>query len=279
MRNIRIIAGLTVREAVRHRLFLLTLVISLLFFLVSLMPTLFGARDVLIKQTGQQQSVAVLLSVFMGIPMLKFFSAVLAIGLASGAVSGEIERGLLAVILPKPIGRWQLLVGKWLGINLLMLVNLLFWAFLLWCSLLIQTHRSYPTLFRAGFVSALYPVIGTTLGLFFSTWATGTVAMGLALVLAGASWPHAFLRTAGANLNVPVLVQAGRISRYIVPASHVELWVERALGPLMPAIINPGGFAFNVPFEPSVTDLVYVAGYVVVFFVGAVVIFQWRDVR
>src|SRR5262249_6486814 len=43
------------------------------------------------------------LAVFFGIPMLKFFAGIEVIALASGAIGGEIERGLLAVILPKPL--------------------------------------------------------------------------------------------------------------------------------------------------------------------------------
>src|SRR4051794_7606961 len=100
MTTLAILAGLTVQEMLRRRLFVLSLFMALLFFLASLMPTFFGARDVTVRATGQHQSVAVMLAVFLGIPMLKFFTALQAIGLASGAIAGDLERGLLAVVLP-----------------------------------------------------------------------------------------------------------------------------------------------------------------------------------
>src|SRR5947209_20021060 len=113
MRAIGILAGLTLMEVVRRRLFVLSLIIALFFFLASMMPTLFGSRETLVRATGQQQPVPVMLAVFLGIPMLKFFGAVEAIALSCGVIAGEAERGLLAVILPKPLGRWQVIIGKW----------------------------------------------------------------------------------------------------------------------------------------------------------------------
>src|SRR5437764_3413528 len=145
-------------EVVRRRLFVLSLIIACFFFLASLMPTLFGSRDVLVKATGQHVPVPVMLAVFLGIPMLKFFGAVEAIALACGAISGEAERGLLAVILPKSLARWQVVVGKWIGINVLMVLNLMLWTGLGWISLRVQTHQSYPTILLAGAASASYAV-------------------------------------------------------------------------------------------------------------------------
>ena len=55
MTPILILAGLTVKEMLRRRLFVLSLLAALLFFLASLMPTLFGARDVTIDATGRPE--------------------------------------------------------------------------------------------------------------------------------------------------------------------------------------------------------------------------------
>jgi ABC-type transport system involved in multi-copper enzyme maturation permease subunit len=219
-----------------------------------------------------------MLAVFFGVPMLKFFAGIEVIALASGAIAGEIERGLLAVILPKPLARWQLVVGKWLGINLLMVLNLLFWSGLGWASLYCQTGNSYPTVVYAGLASIAYAVLFSTLTLFFSSFATAPLAAGLALVCWAAAWPHAILRQLGATFQVPALTRAGTVARYLVPTCHLELWIERLLGPLMPEYINPRGFAFSVPLTPSAGDLVYAAAYVTFFFCATLFVFQRRDV-
>jgi ABC-type transport system involved in multi-copper enzyme maturation permease subunit len=265
-------------EVVRRRLFVLSLIVAFFFFLASLLPTLFGSRDTLVRATGQHVPVPVMLAVFLGIPMLKFFGAVETIALACGAVSGEAERGLLAVILPKPLARWQVIVGKWLAINALMVVNLIFWTGLGWLSLRVQTHHSYPTILLAGLASASYSVIFSTLTLFFSTFATAPLAAGLAALCGAAAWPHAVLRTLGAVFAIPALTRAGAVARYIVPMNQVELWIERLLGPLTPSLINPNGFAFAVPLRPSAGDLIYTAFWIAAFFAAALFIFHRRDV-
>ena len=51
-----------------------------------------------------------------GVASISFFSVVIAIFLGSSLLYKEIERKTLYVILPKPIRRWQFLLGKYLGI-------------------------------------------------------------------------------------------------------------------------------------------------------------------
>jgi len=60
-----------------------------------------------------------------GLAATSFFSVVVAIFLGSSLLYKEIERKTLYVILPKPIRRWQFLVGKFGGIVLTALVFIL----------------------------------------------------------------------------------------------------------------------------------------------------------
>lgn len=53
-----------------------------------------------------------------GLASVSFFSIVVAIFLGSSLLYKEIERKTLYVILPKPIERWEFLVGKFAGIAL-----------------------------------------------------------------------------------------------------------------------------------------------------------------
>lgn len=53
-----------------------------------------------------------------GLASISFFSIVVAVFLGSSLLFKEIERKTLYVILPKPIERWEFLVGKFVGIAL-----------------------------------------------------------------------------------------------------------------------------------------------------------------
>ncbi len=53
-----------------------------------------------------------------GLASISFFSVVIAVFLGSSLLYKEIERKTLYVILPKPVRRYELLVGKFVGITL-----------------------------------------------------------------------------------------------------------------------------------------------------------------
>src|SRR5947209_16153460 len=102
MRAIFALAGLTIREALRRRITLGAFVIGLLFVGLLYLPRTGSHGRHGIELAPELQ--ADLLTRF-GLGMIKFFSAVLGIALASGAVSTELERGTLYAILSKPLHR------------------------------------------------------------------------------------------------------------------------------------------------------------------------------
>src|SRR5205807_10624082 len=59
-------------------------------------------------------------------------SSLLTIVLTANMISGEIEAGTFAVIVPKPISRAEIVIGKWLGSALILTVYtaLMFFALL-----------------------------------------------------------------------------------------------------------------------------------------------------
>lgn len=94
-----VIAGLTVREAMRRRAFLGTVIILLALYGLSFLPRAFKEA---FGGSEAQFDVGVNLAVLFGVDIIKFFSSVLAILLSAGAITAEIERGYLAAILPRP---------------------------------------------------------------------------------------------------------------------------------------------------------------------------------
>lgn len=64
--------------------------------------------------------------------LVYLLSSLLTIVLTAGMISGEVEAGTFAVIVPKPISRSEIVIGKWLGSALILVVYtaLMFFAFL-----------------------------------------------------------------------------------------------------------------------------------------------------
>ncbi|TMD13985.1 MAG: ABC transporter permease [Chloroflexi bacterium] len=123
MRPLLTLAGVTIVEASRRRLLLalalLTLaVIGLSAWGFSRLPaTTVGNTPI---SPSEVRAAASQLTIFMAF----MFSGVLALGsvlVASPAISSDIESGIMLAILPRPIRRGDVLLGKWLGLLALVL--------------------------------------------------------------------------------------------------------------------------------------------------------------
>src|SRR5438552_4903818 len=145
MRALFTLAGLTIREALRRRIYVGAFCIALLFLGLLFIPGFASNRRGIQLDPPVQASVLALA----GLAMIKFFSAVLGITLASGAIATELERGTLYVILSKPLRRWQVVLGKWLGLNGLIVANAALWAALLWLAVWARSPAAHLPLLKA----------------------------------------------------------------------------------------------------------------------------------
>jgi ABC-type transport system involved in multi-copper enzyme maturation permease subunit len=102
----------TFREAVRDRVLYNLILFALL---------LIGSAIFVGELSGGQEAKIV---IDLGLSAMLLFGAFIAIFVGVGLVHKEIERRTLYAILSKPIGRGQFLFGKYLGLNLTLLVNI-----------------------------------------------------------------------------------------------------------------------------------------------------------
>ncbi|MCH8159274.1 MAG: iron chelate uptake ABC transporter family permease subunit [Proteobacteria bacterium] len=114
MGRIWTISRLTLSEAIRKKI-AIVFILMMLFILISL-PFVMKGDDTL---RGRVQTFLAYSLSSMG-----FLLSMLTILLACGSVALEIKSKQIQLIGTKPVPRWQLLLGKWLGIVLLDLVLL-----------------------------------------------------------------------------------------------------------------------------------------------------------
>jgi ABC-type transport system involved in multi-copper enzyme maturation permease subunit len=101
----------TFREAVRDRV-LYNLVLFVLLMVAS--APLFSAISIGLEK---------LILVNLGLSAMSLFGTVIAIFVGIGLVSKEIEKKTLYTILSRPTRRWELILGKYLGLVLTLVVN------------------------------------------------------------------------------------------------------------------------------------------------------------
>jgi len=157
------IARNTFREAVRDRV-----LYNLVAFAVILIASalLFGEISIGVEKT-------ILINI--GLSSISVFGLLIAIFLGIGLVHKEVDKRSLYSLLSKPIHRWQFVVGKFLGLNLTLLVNTLFMSMGLWGALYYLTRSFQPEdvyIWTAIYFILLELFLVTAVCLFFSCFST-----------------------------------------------------------------------------------------------------------
>ena len=118
MSSIGVIAGYGLREALRRKVFVVVLLLTLGFLGLYWLANHYVFRDVQNISPPAGIDPRPFAGAFLfGLAMFAtlFLGVVLAIFLTLGVVRGDAERGLLQPLVVRPIGRSTLLVARWLG--------------------------------------------------------------------------------------------------------------------------------------------------------------------
>ncbi|HAF13210.1 MAG TPA: ABC transporter permease [Blastocatellia bacterium] len=163
MGRITAIAGNAFREAVRDRV---------LYNLVLFVLLLTGGAIFLGELSGGQERKII---VDLGLSAMLLFGVFIAIFVGIGLVYKEIERRTIYAIFAKPVGRGEFLIGKYLGLCLTLLVNVLVMGTGVSAALLYIKHGWDPLVLRIWPAILLIYVelaILTSIALLFSSFSS-----------------------------------------------------------------------------------------------------------
>jgi len=222
-RTVLTIAGLTLREASRRKVLrsIGVLTIALLALSAWGFSRLAAEADFGTLTSGESRLVA---SQLLNLVMFGM-SLITALGtafLAGPTVSGEVESGIALSVLARPVRRWAVLLGKWLGL-VAFGSGFVVVAGLAQC-LVVQLTVGYwpPQPVVAMLFLAAQTVVLLTLALLLSSvvspMASGVVAVGLF----GATWIAGVVGGIGQALGNEGVERVGVISRIILPTDG--LW-------------------------------------------------------
>jgi ABC-type transport system involved in multi-copper enzyme maturation permease subunit len=296
------IAGLTLKEAVRRRTLVGALLLGLLVLGLSCILFFIKARlqariDIgKLKPDeawGEFYPAARSVVTVLCMAAIKGLGGLFALLMAGGAISGEIDRGVLAVILPKPIPRWQILLGKWLGMNVVLIGSVMLWTVFAWGSLTYQTrmdkpHTDLTPMLQAGMISTLFPILFMTVTLTLSTFAQRVFGTSLAVSLVALAWFDGILDSIATLYDVDILHNLAKFAGLVVPQGYISWWVFETMengkiitetGPFgrigsSPRLLQDWGILHDMPN----LEFWYVGFYVLIVFLIGVFIFHRRDV-
>jgi len=276
-----IIARLTLREVVRRRLILAVFLLTL----VIVGATGWGfSRLNTLTRNGQIVSHAEILTTAASLVLLIafMFNFVLAIGaafLAAPAVAADVESGLVLALLPRPIRRGDVVVGKWLGLAVLLagytaVAGALELAVIKAVVGYAPPHPATAILFLIG-----QSLVLLTLALLGSTRLPSITGGIIALVLFGVAWIVGIIAEIGAVFNNTGITTAGTVVSLLLPTNG--LW-QGAQYNLQPAALtgiaratNETGVVAGAP--PSTPYILWAAGWVIVMLFLSVRSFSRRD--
>lgn len=132
-----LITRFTLQEAIRRKLFLAMTILSVLLLILFTLLLNFAMQQIGDPANNpglsslQLQQTVILAGVAVSFPALwlvYLISGASTIFLTAGMISGEIEAGTFVIIVPKPIRRIEIILGKWLGYALILSVYTAFMA-------------------------------------------------------------------------------------------------------------------------------------------------------
>lgn len=282
------IARLTLREALRKRMIWGVLALSLLFLILyywgfTLVRADFEAQAARRAQSGAGNRGEIItfdlvatLMVGLGFYTVNFLAGVMTIFAAVGTIAGEIEAGTFQAIVPKPLRRWELVVGKYLGFAAMFVSYILIMSVGILISARIVAHYTpknlVPSIGLIMLVSLILlavTILGSTV---MQTMANGVVVF----MLYGGAMLGGLLETLGGVLNIQSLINIGVISSLLLPCEAI--W-RLASGLLQPdsnlRLDTPIPLAVAQP--PSNAMVIYAIAYIAVLVAAAVLSFQRRD--
>ena len=242
----------TFREAVRDRVLYLILAFSVIMILASILLSMItvGSEEKIIEDFG--------------LTMISLFGTAAALFIGIGLVFKEIDKRTVYTLLSKPIRRSQFLLGKYLGLALTLMVNLLVMTVAFFALLVI---RGIPIgdLWIAIVLTYVELLLVTSFAVFFSSFSTPILSALFAstlYVVGHLSWSFTMFEELVSDTGARLLL---RFLYVVLP--NLERFNVR--GELVHGI--------EVPTAQVGLAVVYGLAYTALVLIAAMAIFERRD--
>lgn len=272
------IARLTFREALRRRILLAALLLGLAFLAVYGIGFHYVNQELTRSRGGPDilQSNEIRNFLFMaGLYAVNFLTIMMTVLTSVVTISGEISSGTIHTLVAKPLRRWEIVSGKWLGFAVMLTLYLVLMAG--GVTLLVYLLSGYsapnvPTGLAMIWLNALLLLSVSLMGgTFLSTLANGVLVFGLYGIAFLGGWIEQF----GAMVQNQTAVNIGVISSLIIPSE--ALWKRAAFEMQSPMVRALGFSPFSSPSVPSPVMIWYAIFYSLLALSLAIRLFSKRD--
>jgi len=289
--NTLLIARLTFREALRRKALYGAIALTVAFLALfawgagyvvrELETELPGGMARIASQGGVDVRILAIGELLLaGLYAVSNIAGLLAIFMAAGTISQEVEQGTLQSILAKPVSRFQVVFGKWLGGAVMLsayvvVTGLVAAGIVYWHAGYLPLQLPLGLLFLVLKAMLLYSL--TMVGSSLVPAITTGIVMLIVYVVANVT---GMIEQVGVAIGSETMIRIGVVASLLIPSN--ALWkmgaaVVQPPNPLPALGINMSLGPFGVVNPPSVWMGLYAVGYTLAALGLAALIFSRRD--
>jgi ABC-type transport system involved in multi-copper enzyme maturation permease subunit len=282
-----VIVRLTIKEAVRRRLMLALFGLSAVAVAITawgyaqlnhLPPTRSG------PVSGEDIQIITSLLLILVMFMFSFVLGLSAVFAAAPSVAGELESGEALVVLARPVSRASVLLGKWVGLAVVIVGYAVLASLLEFGVAYLATGYWPPHPLQASAYLAGEGLVLLSLTLLLSTRLPALAAGIVAMLLFGLAWLAGVVGGIGYAFGDPTISRAGTVGHFLLPTDGLWRGAIYAIEPtsvlIAGSVAGPrvAAFPFYAPGPPSFLYLAWCVAWLVGVLALAVWSFARRDV-
>ena len=271
-----IMAGVTFREAARKKVLWMALAAGLAFLALFGTGLHYQMRDLRSSRINPillKQIPATMLMV--GLYAIDLLTVVMTVLVSVDTLSGEIASGTIQAVTTKPLPRWHILLGKWLGFAAMVTAYLALLVGGINAITYIMAHvtaRNVPQGFALMWLeSVMLLSITFFFGTHYSTLTNGVLALGLV----GLAFLGGWIEQIGAATNTTSAVNVGIVASILMPSEALWRRAANAMQSPLAGMLNIS--PFSSASLPSFTMVAYAGVYAALALFFAVRRFSRRD--
>ncbi len=266
------VAQLTFLEARRRKLFWIILAVGLLSLFLFALGFYFIDRELRTSETAIQIAVRSTL-LLVGLYGVNTLSVTLGVLISVDTISGEIASGTIQTIATKPLRRWEIVVGKWLGLATMLAVFVLGMAGGMIVSVWAISGYLPSRLWEGMGLMILEGWVFLSLSLLGGTYLPPLGNGVVVLMLYGLDFVAGWIGQIGDRLSNATAATIGTVVRFLVPGE--AMW-QRAAHVMEPASLF-GLTPFTIGDDPGASMVVYTLFYLAAVLGVTVYLFGRRD--
>ena len=275
MNTIKTITWLTFHEARRRRKVLAALAIGGRFLLrYGLGVAVNDKNHQEAHKSAIQMRFGYNLLLIAGLYVVHFLTVMLAIFASVDTIAGEIATHTIQTLVTKPVRRWQIVLGKWLGYSAMLLLYLGLLGGGIFLVMYVVVGYTPPNPLGGLLLMMLEALVLLSLSMLVGTCLSTLTNGVLLFMLYGVAFIGAWVEQIGALLQSHAAVNVGIVTSLLMPVE--ALW-RRASYLMQPPIMSSIPTPFSGTSPPSQAMVLYAALYAAAALGLAMRVFSRRD--